>query len=378
MLSQRQNMPKVPGWNATDLVLPLSFGLPEGRFGRTKRPSHKTRDFASIIPGVRQTYTFNDEDSYYDSYAAAYFGITMKKSGWDCFRHYEIIAAGSMPYFLDFASLPHNTMHDFPFHIVQEAMELPGVPSQHAVREAMATGSTADLHIDRSNFNETRYNELLREIVAYSLEHLTWKAKAQYLLSNIQRHYPCLTNPRILMVTMRECEYMSCTLFGGLYTMFGPSGMSSLFGPKDELFDSLAPSDSSKMYGRGFSYSRVFSDPWNMTEMDQLTKQRLESGFFNLIIFTNGANFYCGQREYFYWEILQKRIDLLYDYQRKYNPLVAVVDGNDEHGCHKFFVGDNHKLEYHAHFIREFEKARTVDHHSLPIHWSGCDASGTT
>ena len=49
---------------------------------------NKTRDFAVIIPGIKSTYRYTMEEAYYDGYAEAYFGITMKKSGWDCMRHY--------------------------------------------------------------------------------------------------------------------------------------------------------------------------------------------------------------------------------------------------------------------------------------------------
>ena len=77
-------------WVAQELVRPLSFGLPEGRFDRAKSFHNltKTWHFAPIIPGVKATYTYHTESAYYDSYAASYFGITFKKGGWDCMRHY--------------------------------------------------------------------------------------------------------------------------------------------------------------------------------------------------------------------------------------------------------------------------------------------------
>lgn len=382
-------VPAALAWNANSLIFPLSLGLPEGRFGRAKKLlAHlsgevekqeldrynmtKTRDFAPVIPGNKKTYTFTSEDSYYKSYATAYFGITMKKAGWDCLRHYEIIAAGSIPYFLNLAKVPHNTMHDFPFSMVQEAMKLPGVPFQEEVIEVIRDGSTEHLKIDKAIFNETRYHELLYKMMAHSIQHLTWKAKAQYMLSSIQKYYPCLTDPRILMITPPTCEYMSCAIFGGLYDRLGSSRMSSLFGPKYELFETLSPGDTNKMYGRGFSYSRVFSDPWNVTQMDALTKQRLKDGFFNMIVFTNGGNMYCDKGKYFYWEM--SNVDILNNYQKQFNPLVVLVDGNDISGCHKFFSADEHPLEHHAHFIREFHNSRSQDQ-SLPVPWNGCNVT---
>jgi hypothetical protein len=37
-------------------------------------------------------YVFSKEADYYDDLKAAKFGITMKRGGWDCLRHYEIAA----------------------------------------------------------------------------------------------------------------------------------------------------------------------------------------------------------------------------------------------------------------------------------------------
>jgi hypothetical protein len=358
-------------WNAKDLVLPISFGLPEGRYARAKRfqQLNKTRDFAQIIPGVKRTYIYSTEDSFYDGYAEAYYGITMKKMGWDCFRHYEIIASGSMPFFLDYSQIPSNTIHDFPVNTMKQAMELPGVPSQEEVRKHMAKNSTARLRIDHSVFNQAKYESLLAELIEYALDHLTWSGKAQYILSTIQRFYPCLTQPKVLMVTSRRCEFMSCVVFGALYGELGANYMSSLFGPKDALFESLV-APPKEMYGQGFSYVNSFSDKWNETEMDKLTRQRLQDGFFNTIVFTNAGNHYCQLREYF--SNMPSDINLLYDYQREFNPLVIVVDGSDSRGCHKFFQGEAYPLEYHLHFIREYDDAR-ADDDSLPVRWTGCD-----
>jgi len=365
-------------------ILPISFGLPEGRFERAKRfrQLNKTRDFAFIIPGVKATYIYKSEETYYDGYAMALYGITMKKAGWDCFRHYEIIASGAMPYFLNIDKLPPNTMHDFPVHIVQNAMQLPGVPTQEQVQRAIATmGANASdaLQIDVSLFNRTRYDELMEELVDYSLQYLTWAGKARYVFSMVRKSYPCWTEPRVLFVTMSDCEYMSCTLWGGMYEVLGPDSMSSFFGPKVELFKSLP--HPKKSYGGSFSYSNVF-DTWNGTNryspwrsrgaVDPALQERLDSGFFNTIVLTNGDNMFCGLGKYFSYNIEEKPV--LYDYQKKFNPLVIVLDGNDIIGCHGFKIKESNGLHYHFHFIREYKAARRRDNR-LPHGWSGCDGS---
>ncbi|CAF1498185.1 unnamed protein product, partial [Rotaria sordida] len=61
----------------------------------------KSKDFSELIPGKLETYKFSFESEldYRRLYSTAYFAITMKKSGWDCNRHYEIISSGTMPFF---------------------------------------------------------------------------------------------------------------------------------------------------------------------------------------------------------------------------------------------------------------------------------------
>lgn len=358
-------------WQKKNAILPITFGLPSNRFSLAKNWKNlsKTRDFAHIIPGVKNTYVYDTENEYYNGYSESLFGVTFKKAGWDCFRHYEIIASGSMPYFLDIASIPNDTMFDFPKSIVRQAMGLPGVPSEQEVKAHIAKGSTAMLTIDHNIFNISQFNYLMDTLVAYAAERLTWSGKVERMISSIRIIYPCMADPRILMVTMDSCEYQSCVVFGGVYELFGPERMSSYFGPKRDLFKSLSrPSKS--LYGKGISYRNTF-DEWNITRMNQLLKKRLDDGFFNMIIYTNGGNTYCGLDKYFppKAEVLPSpKAEVLLDYQKKYNPIVVAVDGNDEGGCHDLLTGDP-ALAYHILFVREFHKAKA----SQLSEWSGCN-----
>ena len=150
----------------------------------------------------------------------------MKKAGWDCFRHYEIIASGSMPYFLDIERLPSHTMQNFPVHLVQKAMQLPGVPSQDQVKrivKSRGANSTDELKIDHSIFNRTAYNDLMEQLIQYSLQHLTWRAIAQnvrywtrYTKSTpattaTTTHHVCYSSRRRIVNTRRVSCGVACT-----------------------------------------------------------------------------------------------------------------------------------------------------------------------
>lgn len=97
---------------------PVSFAIPE-ELVVEKVPEKKTRRLAFIIPEKRETYIYNDEESYYKGYQEAVFGMTCKKCGWDCMRHYEILANGCIPYFPDIADMPPDTMTFFPKALVR-------------------------------------------------------------------------------------------------------------------------------------------------------------------------------------------------------------------------------------------------------------------
>ena len=92
-------------------LFPISFAIPTCKVNFNK---NKIKDRAFITPKDRSTYIYNDEFSYYADYNEARFGYTMKKAGWDCLRHYEIMANGCIPYFENIENCPLLTMHSFP------------------------------------------------------------------------------------------------------------------------------------------------------------------------------------------------------------------------------------------------------------------------
>lgn len=96
---------------AHDMIHPIHFAIPKDLIYRgTKKVQH----FASIDPRNRKTYRYDNEVDYYNDYGRSYFGITMKKAGWDCLRHYEILMNGCFPAFIGLDECPPLTMGYFP------------------------------------------------------------------------------------------------------------------------------------------------------------------------------------------------------------------------------------------------------------------------
>jgi hypothetical protein len=91
----------------------INFAIPEekiftGEAVKTKEfPAHIVDvELAARLPSAGAGYKFSTEAEYYADLRAARFGITTKRAGWDCLRHYEIAANGAVPCFRDLALKP--------------------------------------------------------------------------------------------------------------------------------------------------------------------------------------------------------------------------------------------------------------------------------
>ena len=94
-----------------DRLFPISFAIPTCKVNFIK---DKTRDVAICDPRDRSTYIYKNETDYYKGYQESRIGVTTKKAGWDCMRHYEILANGCLPYFINIDKCPELTMASFP------------------------------------------------------------------------------------------------------------------------------------------------------------------------------------------------------------------------------------------------------------------------
>ena len=140
-------------------LLPITFAMPTPKLATPTK--NKEKEYATCIPGQKETYIFKDEKSYYEDYQRSYYGVTMKKAGWDCMRHYEILGNYCIPWFIDLEQCPINTLVAFPKELIFEAKEL----------------------VNR--FDEIQYYAILDAIFNHTKEKLTTKSLAEYVLSKI-------------------------------------------------------------------------------------------------------------------------------------------------------------------------------------------------
>lgn len=145
-------------------VLPIHFAIPEEKFVRDIESLEKNKFFAPCNPTDRTTYIYKTESSYYQQYQESFYGVTMKKAGWDCLRHYEIIAQGCVPYFYQLHECPYLTMHNFPRLEVAELMQI------------------ADNYLQSEILDLGAYMYMLNHLVNYAKKNLTTQALAKYVI----------------------------------------------------------------------------------------------------------------------------------------------------------------------------------------------------
>lgn len=94
-------------------AIPLSFSIPQEKI--SKKSHKRIKDFPIHIVDsdvlkhlshASASYAFSSEEEYYQDLRESRFGITTKRAGWDCYRHYELAANGCVLCFRDLDQKP--------------------------------------------------------------------------------------------------------------------------------------------------------------------------------------------------------------------------------------------------------------------------------
>lgn len=137
------------------MAKPISFSIPDSKINQFDVEksklfaTHVQCDEAYKIDEIRnscqKSYAFSDEDEYYQDIARSYYAITMKKAGWDCMRHNEIAANGTVPCFYRFTEkpkscAPHGLVdmkNILSFDTAEELMEKINIVKENNLYESM-------------------------------------------------------------------------------------------------------------------------------------------------------------------------------------------------------------------------------------------------
>ena len=237
------------------MIFPISFSIPECKIIDKVRTKEKM--FAHIIPGNGSTYIFSNENDYYDDYAKSVFGRTQKKAGWDCLRHYEILASGCIPFFPHIETCPPQIMTHFPKDIVQKAMK--------------------EIHVD-SNVNDESIIKVCEELLEYTRNHLTTKVMAKYILE--KSLYP--NAQKILFLSGQlNPDYLRCLTLHGFKDLFKDNCHDF---PRIPHLYSDFPNPLS-VYGKGFSYTCTLDPSFHIhRELEEIQKN-IETHFYDVVIY---------------------------------------------------------------------------------------------
>jgi hypothetical protein len=91
---------------------PIAFSIPEEKIvgcptaKSTLLATHVVDPEVAARAGHPTSAAFAEEAEYYADLQAARFGVTTKRAGWDCMRHYELAANGCVPCFRNLAAKP--------------------------------------------------------------------------------------------------------------------------------------------------------------------------------------------------------------------------------------------------------------------------------
>ena len=246
------------------MLNPITFSIPEEKI--CKIVSIKEKILSNLIPGDISTYIYNTEEDYYNEYKKLYFAITKIKGGWDCMRHYEILANGCIPYFIDIEKCPKNTMSLCPKDLFIEANLLYKKFINKNINE-----------LTNEEINE--YNILLIKLLEYTKNNLTTKKMAEYILEKTK----FINKSKILFLS--GCilpDYLRCLTLHGFKELLGSNchdypKVPHIYKSNNINYDNL--------YGKGITYTNLLNNIFHNNILDNNIMEYIQNKYYDIIIY---------------------------------------------------------------------------------------------
>lgn len=253
------------------------FSIPEENIVREL--PQKKREWATVVPGRKETYVFKSEASYRKDLEEAYFGITRRRYGFATNRNLEMLAAGCIPYFCGIQRVPKTgTLDSLPLAFFEQMVKFPGVgakcfPPKKAVGFPFARGDPSD----RSMFNETRYNLLGKKLLDYTRSFQSTTHLAKYILSATSLQF---LPRRVLVLWASHYTIMLTGFIHGLLKL-GVEVEDVPRRPEVYLGEGCEASKS-KTYAKGWFFFCKANETNGLTRSN--IKERIEKREFDLIV----------------------------------------------------------------------------------------------
>ena len=315
---------------------PISFSIPECKI--VDSIPTKTQVVSKLIPGQIDTYIYNNETDYYNEYKRSLFAITTKKGGWDCLRHYEILANGCIPYFPNIENCPTYTLFVFP-----KGLCIRGNDLYNKHKDKTIADITADEMIECAT--------LIEEFLLHTRKHLTTRAMAYNVLSTVK-----LSNAKsvLYLSANNDADYLKCLVLHGFKELFGANCHDCL---EIEHIYKKNNYDFSKLYGKGMTYSNLLDLNMRDHNKDITIEDDIINKKYDVIIY---AVYHRGMP--------------MYDFiMQHYSPSQVILlcgddclCGGDAHYCNFYEINSSLAFRGHPLFVRELSVNSFVDITQIP------------
>jgi hypothetical protein len=245
------------------MLHPITFSFPEEKV--IDEFPVKTKLVSSLIPGDARTYIYTNEPDYYNEYQQSLFALTTKKAGWDCMRHYEIIANGCIPYFPNIEQCPPNTMALLPKDLLKEGNLL------HEQYKNTKLSELTSTDIDKCKEHSIK-------LLTYLRTHLTTAKMARYILDTTKKDVKSI----LYLSADPSPDYLRCVTLHGFKTIFGVRCHDY---PKIPHIYRSSTINYSRLYGKGITYTNLLNPNMRDDTLDTTLEEDISKKKYDIIIY---------------------------------------------------------------------------------------------
>jgi hypothetical protein len=247
------------------IIYPFPYCIPDESivdYDSIKNEKHVI--ISDLIPGKRETYRFgaDDEKEYNKHYQESLFAYTQKKGGWDCLRHYEILANGCIPIFEDIDQCPPYTLNTLPKELIKE--------------------SNNKLLPYKEEFKDL-YHKYAYKIFDHVKQNCTSSAATKFFLEKMDLGID-KNIKNVLLVRCHSGVNYTRELFwiGMKRHIQSQKGVAVEYPKIDFLYESYNGSNKD-LYGFGFNYAKKLKDDYDYTNEEMIEK--IKSRFWDIVIY---------------------------------------------------------------------------------------------
>eukprot|EP00927_Polykrikos_kofoidii_P072457 TRINITY_DN68573_c0_g1_i1.p1 TRINITY_DN68573_c0_g1~~TRINITY_DN68573_c0_g1_i1.p1 ORF type:complete len:530 (-),score=53.27 TRINITY_DN68573_c0_g1_i1:47-1636(-) len=198
------------------VVFPISYSVPKHWIVPSLPAKDRFLINDSLASFYTRTYKFApfEEGRYHLHVQRHRFGDTRRKGGYDCLRHYELLANGCVPIFDDLENTPPSVLTSLPRSLLFRAKALHALPWTD-------TDTGRGECLVSAGCTPGAYETLASELLNYTSQHLSTEAAARSFLAAVNIH----RGDKVLFLPCSGMDvfpsYLTASIFHGLVSVLG-------------------------------------------------------------------------------------------------------------------------------------------------------------